>query len=75
MGIVRVLIFASLVAGTFGFFWPKFGQEIRPWDLADQIEEEARLEELCKENSPYCFSTYSGSRVSFRYDPCGRPCP
>ena len=77
MGIIRVLIFASLVAGTLGFFWPKSGQEIRPWDLADQIEEAARLEKLCKENSPYCFSTYSGSGAfgSFRHDPCGRSCP
>ena len=51
MGIVRVLIFASLVAGTLGFFWPKFSQEseeIRPWDLADQMEEAARLEKLCQ---------------------------
>ena len=56
MGIVRVLIFASLVAGTLGFFWPKFGQEeIRPWDLADQMEEAARLEELCQQDDPYCF--------------------
>ena len=75
MGIIRVLIFASLVAGTLGFFWPKFGQEeIRPWDLADQMEEEARLEKLCQEDDPYCFSTYSG-RGAFRHDPCGRPCP
>ena len=80
MGIIRVLIFASLVAGTLGFFWPKFGQEgqeIRPWDLADQMEEEARLEKLCQEDDPYCSSTYSGSGAygSFRHDPCGRPCP
>ena len=84
MGIVRVLIFASLVAGTLGFFWPKFGQEneeIRPWDLADQMEEAARLEELCQQDDPYCFSTYiqytvyRGAFGSFRHDPCGRPCP
>ena len=77
MGIVRVLIFASLVAGTLGFFWPKFGQEneeIRPWDLADQMEEAARLEELCQQDDPYCFSTYiqytvySGAFGSFRHD-------
>ena len=56
MEIVRVLIFASLVAGTFGFFWPIWqpGQEIRPWNLADQMEEKARLEKLCKENDRYC---------------------
>ena len=67
MGIVRVLIFASLVAGTLGFFWPKFGQEneeIRPWDLADQMEEAARLEELCQQDDPYCFSTYIQYTVS-----------
>ena len=58
MGIVRFLIFASLVAGTLGFFWPKFGQEeIRPWDLADQMEEEARLEKLCQEDDSYCLKT------------------
>ena len=84
MSIVRVLIFASLVAGTLGFFWPKFSQEseeIRPWDLADQMEEAARLEELCQQDDPYCFSTYiqytvyRGAFASFRHDPCGRPCP
>ena len=57
MGIVRILIFASLVAGTFGFFWPS-------WDLADQrnLEEKtAYLEELCENDDPYCFRRCSGS--------------
>ena len=80
MGIVRFLIFASLVAGTLGFFWPKFGQEeIRPWDLADQMEEEARLEKICQEgNHLNCVADgvfVSGAFASMGLDPCGRPCP
>ena len=70
--IIRILIFASLAAGTLGFFWPK---EIRPWDLADQTEKAARraahLEELCEKDHPYCFRKYSGGRGRW---PCGRNC-
>ena len=72
MGIVRILIFASLVAGTFGFFWPS-------WDLADQrnLEEKtAYLEELCEKDDPYCFRRCSGSGAFglFCRWPCGRNC-
>ena len=72
MGIVRILIFASLVAGTFGFFWPS-------WGLADQknLEEKtAYLEELCEKDDPYCFRRCSGSGAFglFCRWPCGRNC-
>ena len=77
MVIVKVLMFVYLASTTLFFLRLKSiqeSEEIRPWDLADQMEEEARLEKLCQEDDPYCFSTYSG-RGAFRHDPCGRPCP
>lgn len=49
---------------------------IRPWDFRGKIEETARLENLCRENSPYCFRRCDGSGAfgSACSWPCGRNC-
>ena len=75
MGIVQILIFASLVAGT-GFFWDLADQRNLEEKTEREAQREAHLEELCEKDDPYCFRRCSGSGAfgSFCRWPCGRNC-
>ena len=83
MDLLRILLFLCLIAGTLSFTWPRQNEraKLHPPGYWRTQPMAARLEELRKRNSPYCFLRYrgvkapevnaSGVKNPSSYCPCG----
>ena len=85
MGIIRILLFTSFIAGTLAFHtWPRQsetqGEIIHSspgsWEstITQETSWEDILEKLCQENHPGCGISYSGVMFPSGNWPCGRKC-
>ena len=74
MDLFRILLFVCLITGTLGFTWPRQNEsrdQLHPPGYWRTQPKAARLEELRKRNSPYCFMRYRGDTSPSLYWPCG----
>ena len=89
MGIIRIMLFASVIAGTLAAHtWPRQSEsqgEIihsSPGSWESTITQEPSmddfddfLEKLCQEGFVGCSTAYSGGMFPQTTYPCGRKCP
>ena len=61
----RILLFVCLITGTLSFTWPRQHEraKLHPPGYWRTQPMAARLEELRKRNSPYCFMRYRGVKA------------